>query len=125
MEMLGGKLLYAMRVVSHGRYNLCPFEVCNPSDPAAPGHCEVPTAAAAPPVEFHAYPDVPRAAVEAAARIAHEGGIDIGGIEYLESGGECVFYDVNANSNLRPAIAQELGFDPFQRVVDYLVSRLP
>ena len=76
-------------------------------------------------MEFYAYPGVPRAAVEAAARITHEGGIDIGGIEYLESGGEHVFYDVNANSNLRPAIAQEFGFDPFQRVVDYLQSRLP
>ncbi len=124
MEMLGGKLLYAMRVVAHGRYNLCPSEVCNPSNPAAEGHCEVPVLAA-PPVEFYPYPEVPRAAVEAAARIAHEGGIDIGGIEYLESNGDCVFYDVNANSNLRPAIAREFGFDPFQRVVDYLLSRLP
>jgi hypothetical protein len=124
MEMLGGELLYAMRVVSHGRYNLCPSEVCNPSDPGAEGHCEVPVAAA-PPVEFYAYPEVPRAAVEAAARITREGGIDIGGIEYLESGGDCVFYDINANSNLRPAIARELGVEPFERVVDYLVSRVP
>jgi len=32
--------------------------------------------------------------------------------------------DLNANSNLRPAIAMEYGFDPFERVVDWLVSRL-
>ena len=125
MEMLGGELLYAMRVVSHGRYNLCPSEVCNPSDPSAGGHCEVPsTAAAALPVEFYAYADVPRAAVLAASRIMEQAGIDIGGVEYLESNDERVFYDVNANSNLRPAIAKEFGFDPFDRVVDYLVSRL-
>jgi hypothetical protein len=31
---------------------------------------------------------------------------------------------VNANSNLRPAIAREYGFDPFDRVVDWLVSEL-
>jgi hypothetical protein len=41
---------------------------------------------------------------------------------------ECVLqrsiYDVNANSNLRPSIAAELGFDPFERVVDFLVARL-
>ena len=80
MEMLGGELLDAMRVVSHGRYNLCPSEVCNPSDPAEGGH--------------------------------------------LESRDERVYYDVNANSNLRPAIAKEFGFDPFDRVVDYLVSRI-
>ena len=30
MEFLGGELLYAMRVVSHGAFNLCPSEVCNP-----------------------------------------------------------------------------------------------
>jgi len=29
MEFLGGKLLYAMRVVSHGAFNLCPSEACN------------------------------------------------------------------------------------------------
>jgi len=35
-----------------------------------------------------------------------------------------VFYDVNANSNLRPAIAAHFGFDPFERVVDFLLRRL-
>jgi glutathione synthase/RimK-type ligase-like ATP-grasp enzyme len=30
MEFLGGELLYAMRVISHGAFNLCPSEVCNP-----------------------------------------------------------------------------------------------
>ena len=33
MEFLDGKLLYAMRVISHGRFNLCPSEVCNPTAP--------------------------------------------------------------------------------------------
>jgi hypothetical protein len=118
MEMLGGELLYAMRVASHGRYNLCPSEVCNPADASSEGHCEIPaTTASAPPVEFYAYPDVPRAAVLAASRIMEQ--------EYMESNDERVFYDVNANSNLRPPIAKQFGFDPFERVVDYLVSRIP
>jgi hypothetical protein len=30
LEFLGGELLYAMRVVTHGRFNLCPSPVCNP-----------------------------------------------------------------------------------------------
>ena len=50
----------------------------------------------------------------------------MGGIEYLETpGGRRVFYDINANSNLRPSVAAAFGFDPFERVVDYLVSQLP
>ena len=120
VELLGGELLYAMRVVSHGRFNLCPSPVCNPTE--GDGHCEVPQPG--PPVEFYAYKDVPAEAVEGAKRIARAAGIDVGGIEYLESGGERVFYDVNANSNLRPSIAHEHGFDPFERVVDYLVARV-
>ena len=48
-------------------------------------------------------------------------GLDVGGIEYLETpDGRRVFYDVNANSNLRPSIARSFGFDPFERVVDFL-----
>ncbi len=119
MELLGGELLYAMRVVSHGRYNLCPSEVCNPSDPNGDAHCAIPETPAKP-VEFYPYPEVPPEAVEAGKRIVAAAGIDVGGIEWLESRGERVFYDVNANSNLRPAIAQHFGFDPFDRVVQWL-----
>lgn len=123
IELLGGELLYAMRVISHGRYNLCPSPVCNPADGSESAHCEIPEVPAKP-VEFYAYQDVPKDAVEGAKKIAAAGGIDIGGIEYLDSlDGQRVYYDVNANSNLRPSIAEEHGFDPFARVVDYLVSR--
>ena len=64
-----------------------------------------------PALEFYAFPEVPAAAVEAGKRIVEAGGIDIGGIEYLESNGERVFHDIDANSNLRPAIAREHVFD--------------
>ncbi|MDB5914763.1 MAG: hypothetical protein JWP22_3438, partial [Ramlibacter sp.] len=117
-----GELLYAMRVKTHGRFNLCPSPVCNPGE-GEEGLCELPAheAVAAPPVEFYAYKDVPRDAVETARRIVQAARLDVGGIEYLETpDGRRVFYDVNANSNLRPSIAAEFGFDPFERVVDYL-----
>ena len=121
LEFLGGELLYAMRVVSHGAFNLCPSEVCNPEDGA--GRCEQPVAR---PVEFFPYKGVPEAAVTAAARLMAAGGLDVGGIEYLEArDGRRIFYDVNANSNLRAPIAQAFGFDPFERVVDYLVAQFP
>ena len=40
LEFLGGELLYAMRVVTHGRFNLCPSPICNPDD--GDGVCELP-----------------------------------------------------------------------------------
>jgi hypothetical protein len=125
MEFLDGELLYAMRVVSHGRFNLCPAPVCNPEDGEA-AVCEIPSAdSVAPAVEFHAYPDVPAQAVTWGKRIMAAGKLDVGGIEYLETReGRLVFYDVNANSNLRPSVAQAFGFDPFERVVDYLVREI-
>ncbi|MDB5897302.1 MAG: hypothetical protein JWP41_904 [Ramlibacter sp.] len=122
LEFLGGELLYAMRVKTHGRFNLCPSPVCNPGE-GEEGLCELPAheAVAAPPVEFYPYKDVPRDAVETARRIVQAARLDVGGIEYLETpDGRRVFYDVNANSNLRPSIAAEFAFDPFERVVDYL-----
>src|SRR6266446_315491 len=123
MEFLGGELLYAMRVVSHGSFNLCPSEVCNPE--TGDSRCELPGAKSSSPVEFHPYLGVPEAAVDAGKRLMAGGHLDVGGIEYLEAAdGRLVFYDINANSNLRPAIGQAFGFDPFERVVDFLVAQI-
>lgn len=124
MEFLGGELLYSMRVISHGGFNLCPSEVCNPADETE-GYCAIPEEKPAAPVEFYPYPEVPAAAVEAGKRLFQAGGLDVGGLEYLETAdGRLVFYDVNANSNLRAPIARTFGFDPFERVVEYLLSLL-
>ena len=126
LELLDGELLYAMRVVTHGRFNLCPSPVCNPEDGA--GACAVPAREAAddpPPVEFYPFPDVPGDAVDTARRIARAAKLDIGGVEYLDThDGRRVFYDINANSNLRPSVAAAFGFDPFERVADYLAGQL-
>jgi glutathione synthase/RimK-type ligase-like ATP-grasp enzyme len=124
LEFLGGELLYPMRVKTHGRFNLCPSPVCNPEDGSG-GQCEVPAAVAAPPVEFFPFPEVPREAVATAARIVRAARLDVGGIEYLETdAGRRVFYDINANSNLRPSVAAAFGFDPFERVIDFLQGEL-
>jgi glutathione synthase/RimK-type ligase-like ATP-grasp enzyme len=124
LEFLGGELLYAMRVIAPGQFNLCPSEICHPVENARNADAEVvcvisPTAREAP--QFLPYPEVPREAVEQASRIVKAGHLDVGGIEYLEtSDGRRVFYDVNANSNLRPSVAAAFGFDPFDRVVQFL-----
>jgi glutathione synthase/RimK-type ligase-like ATP-grasp enzyme len=124
MEFLGNQLLYAMRVVSNGAFNLCPSEVCNPES-GGESLCETPAQTPAKPVEFYPYEGVPAAAVEMGKKIMASGGLDVGGIEYLETpdGGQ-IFYDVNANSNLRAPIGQAFGFDPFERVVDYLTGQI-
>jgi glutathione synthase/RimK-type ligase-like ATP-grasp enzyme len=123
LEFLGGELLYAMRVKTHGRFNLCPSPVCNPDDGS--GVCEVPEPIEAAPVEFYPYPEVPAEAVATARQIVHAARLDVGGIEYLETpDGRRVFYDINANSNLRPSVAAAFGFDPFERVVTFLEREL-
>jgi glutathione synthase/RimK-type ligase-like ATP-grasp enzyme len=124
MEFLGGKLLYAMRVISHGAFNLCPSEACNPEG-GGDSHCAIPEVKPGKPVEFYPYAEVPREAVETGERIVAAGGLDVAGIEYLEAAdGRLIFYDVNANSNLRKPIGEAFGFDPFERVVDYLQAQL-
>jgi glutathione synthase/RimK-type ligase-like ATP-grasp enzyme len=124
LEFLGGELLYAMRVKTHGQFNLCPSPVCNPDE--GDGACAVPESPApSRPVEFFPYFDAPPEAIETARRIVRAAGLDVGGIEYLETtDGRRVFYDINANSNLRPSVAAAWGFDPFERVVDYLTLQL-
>ena len=115
-----------MRVVTHGRFNLCPSPVCNPDDG---DRCLRDSRRAArrrgTPVEFYPFPEVPGAAVATAQQIVRAARLDVGGIEYLDTlDGRRVFYDINANSNLRPSVAAAFGFDPFERVVDFLVHQL-
>ena len=63
--------------------------------------------------------------MDTASRIVRAARLDVGAIEYLETpDGRRVFYDINANSNLRPSVAAAFGVDPFERVVDYLVRQL-
>ena len=113
LEFLGGELLYAMRVVSEGSFNLCPSETCNPLEREVEGP------------SFFAYPEVPSEAVETGRHLFKAAGLDVGSIEYLETtDGRRVFYDINANSNLRPSVAWEFGIDPFESLADYLLARL-
>jgi carbamoylphosphate synthase large subunit len=123
MEFLNGELLYSMRVVSHGTFNLCPSETCNPEGGVS--QCESSEAKPVSPVEFYPYPNVPATAVEAGKRLMAAGGLDVGAIEYLDaSDGRMIFYDINANSNLRAPIGRAFGFDPFERVVDFLMAQM-
>jgi hypothetical protein len=71
------------------------------------------------------FADVPADAVDTGRRISRAARMDVGGIEYVVTDtGRRVFYDINANSNLRPSVAAAFGFDPFDRVVDFLSQQL-
>lgn len=124
MEFLGGQFLYAMRVISHGAFNLCPSEACNP-EYGGTSVCELPQSTSSAPVEFYPYPEVPHAAIEGGQAVMAAGSLDAGSVEYLETkDGQLVFYDINANSNLREPIARAFGFNPFDRVAEFLSSKL-
>ena len=99
-------------------------DACNPEGKGEP-QCAIPTQSPAKPVEFYPYGEVPVMAIERGEKIVAAGGLDVGGIEYLEAAdGRQIFYDLNANSNLRAPIGQAFGFDPFERVVDYLAEQI-
>jgi hypothetical protein len=59
-------------------------------------------------------------------RIASHVQLDVGGIEYLvdDRDGTIRFYDINALSNFVADGRNVVGFDPFERLVDYLSARL-
>ena len=108
----------------HGAFNLCPSEECNPEG-GGESRCAIPEAGASKAGGVLSLQDVPAAAVEMGEKIMAAGGLDVGGIEYLEAAdGRRIFYDVNANSNLRGPIGQAFGFDPFERVVDFLAGQI-
>ncbi len=120
LEFIGGNLLYAMRVVTNGKFNLCPSVLCNPDD--GEGYCVVEAQPLLKP-EFYAYPDVPQQAVDTGRKIMQACGHATGSVEYLVThDGRMVFYDINSNSNLRESIAAEFGKQPFDEVVKFLAG---
>ena len=121
LEFLGDQLLYAMRVVTNGTFNLCPSIVCNPEDNF---NTSCVTEINAKP-EFFPYSTVSDDAIETGRNIIKSAGHSSGSVEYLETlDGRRVFYDINSNSNLRPSIGETFGVEPFKEVVKFLINKL-
>lgn len=124
VEVLGGHYLYAIRVYSSGdTFNLCPADACRTTDGATlvRGACPVD----APDLGLRVEGTTPPAEVVAAAeRIMRAARIDVGGVEYMIDArdGRLYYYDVNALSNFVADAPRVIGFDPFARLVDYLVG---
>jgi len=111
VETLGGKFLYAIEVETGGdSFDLCPADAC---------------AASRGPIRMNAVRPPPEL-VEAAERIARGAGLDVGGVEYLidDRDGTARFYDINALSNFVAKPLDVLGWDPHDRLVDFLRSAI-
>ncbi len=125
VEVLGGRFHYAVKVRNEGdSFNLCCASVCRSGSGQAlrrPGYSGSPERSD---LTIEAY--TPPAPVrDAAARLLTAAGIEVGGVEYLvdDVTGREVFFDINALSNFVGDGPTLLGFDPFENLARYALTR--
>jgi predicted ATP-grasp superfamily ATP-dependent carboligase len=122
VETLGGKYLYGIRVYTSGEsFNLCPADICQTTtgQDLVRNACAVDAPKNGLRVETYTPPaDV----IKNIETIVQRSGIDVGGIEYIidDRDGEVLYYDVNALSNFVADAVNVIGFNPHERLVDYL-----
>lgn len=107
IETLAGRYLYAIEVDGGGSFDLCPADAC-----AVPGKPAITMRRA----------DPAPALIAGAEAIVQAAGIDVGGVELLidDRDGAARFYDINALSNFVANSVDVLGWDPHERLVDWL-----
>jgi predicted ATP-grasp superfamily ATP-dependent carboligase len=124
VEALDDRFLYAIRIHNDpGQgFNLCPADICQLPGQDGFDNCAVDAARAQRKIEV-AQP--PPWVVDGVLAVLREAGIDVGGVEYLQSerDGQLYLYDVNALSNFVTDAPTLVGFDPFARLVDYVEAR--
>jgi hypothetical protein len=125
VETLGGVYLYAIKVhPAAGSFDLCPADACQTTTGVEliRGACAIDAPKSGLRVERYEPPREIIAEVEAISRRAS---LDVGGIEYLvdDRDGRHYYYDINALSNFVADPVSVLGFDPWERFVDYLEAR--
>ncbi|HEY6827839.1 MAG TPA: hypothetical protein VI259_13355 [Gemmatimonadaceae bacterium] len=124
VETLGGKYLYAIKVYpAVGSFDLCPADACQTTTGVelVRGACAVDAPKTGLKVERY---EPPVAIIEQIERISRHASLDVGGIEYLvdDRDGKHYFYDINALSNFVADPVNVLGFDPWVKLVDYLLE---
>ena len=125
VETLGGKFLYAIRVYITGdTFNLCPADICQTSDGKELVRNACAVEAPKNGLRVEAYTP-PVQVIRSIETIVQQCGIDVGGIEYIidDRDGEILYYDVNALSNFVADAVNVIGFNPHEKLVDYLETR--
>ncbi len=126
VETLNGKYLYAIKVHTSGEtFNLCPADICQTisGKPLVRNACLADTSHNG--LKVEAYTPPPEI-IQAVELIVQHAGIDVGGVEYLidDATGEVLFYDINALSNFIPDAVKVIGFNPYEKLVDFLETQL-
>lgn len=125
VEVLGRRFLYAIRIylAEADVFNLCPADVCRRVDGAELTRAACPVDAEDRGLRVEGYTPPP-SIVAQVERLMTAAGIEVGGVEYLVDArtGQPVFYDINALSNFVADAPRVVGFDPWPRLVDYLLA---
>ncbi|OYX37056.1 MAG: alpha-L-glutamate ligase [Sphingomonas sp. 32-62-10] len=110
IETLDRKFLYALDIDGGGQFDLCPADAC-----VADGK----------PIAMTQVDPGPEL-IDAAERIAAAAGLDVGGIEVMidDRDGVPRFYDINALSNFVAKPLDVLGWDPHEKLIDYLEAEI-
>jgi glutathione synthase/RimK-type ligase-like ATP-grasp enzyme len=125
VEVLGGKFLYGINVYpADDSFNLCPADVCQTTGGQQLSRTACALDAPKNGMRVEAFTP-PREIIRQVERIAERVRLDVGGIEYLvdDRDGKHYFYDINALSNFVADSRNVVGFDAFEKLVDYLVQR--
>jgi glutathione synthase/RimK-type ligase-like ATP-grasp enzyme len=105
IETLDRRFLYSIEVAGGGAFDLCPADACVEGSG----------------ISVRAVEPSP-ALIAAAEAIAARMDLDVGGVEVMvdDRDGVARFYDINALSNFVARPLDVLGWDPHDRLVDYL-----
>ena len=126
VETLNGKFLYAIHVHTDGAsFNLCPADICQTTDGVSlvRGACAVDAPKTGLTVENYV---PPQAVIDTIEKIVQAAQIDVGGIEYMvdDRDHKIYYYDINALSNFVADARNVVGFDPHERLVDFLIGEM-
>jgi hypothetical protein len=105
IETLDRKYLYAIEIAGGGAFDLCPADAC-----VADSNISMKAIDPAPEL------------IAAVEKIANAMNLDVGGIEVMIDDGDGTprFYDINALSNFVAQPLNVLGWDPHEKLIDWL-----